>query len=188
MANERENITEAYPGDIIGIHNHGTIKIGDTFSLKEPLKFSGIPNFAPEFFKKVILKNPMKIKHLQKGLIQLAEEGAVQVFRPLESNEYILGAVGILQFDITMERLKSEYSVDAVYESVNYKTSRWIECDDPKMMAAFKQKHHDKLALDAEESLAFLTTSQWKLDFTMEKWPEIKFYKTREINDIVAGS
>ncbi len=184
MANERENITEAYPGDIIGIHNHGTIKIGDTFSIKEPLKFSGIPNFAPEFFKKVILKNPMKIKHLQKGLIQLAEEGAVQVFRPLESNEYILGAVGILQFDITMERLKSEYSVDAVYESVDYKTSRWIECDDPKMMAAFKQKHRDNLALDAEGSLAFLTTSQWKLDFTMEKWPEIKFYKTREINDI----
>jgi peptide chain release factor 3 len=187
MANERENVTEAYPGDIIGIHNHGTIKIGDTFTEKEPLQFSGIPNFAPEFFKKVILKNPMKIKHLQKGLLQLAEEGAVQVFRPLESNEYILGAVGILQFDITMERLKTEYGVDAVYETVDYKISRWVGCGDLKMLESFKQKHRDDVALDAEGSLAFLTTSQWKLDFTMEKWPQIKFYKTRDINDIVTS-
>lgn len=93
----------------------------------------------------------------------------------------------MLQFDITMERLKSEYNVDAIYEAVDYKISRWIECGDPKILESFKQKQRDNIALDAEGSLTFLTTSQWKLDFTMEKWPEIKFYKTREINDIVSG-
>ncbi len=182
MANERENVTEAYPGDIIGIHNHGTIKIGDTFTEKEVLKFSGIPNFAPEFFRKVILRNPMKAKHLKKGLIQLAEEGAVQVFRPVNGNDYILGAVGILQFEITMERLKSEYGVDAIYEPVNFNVARWVECDDPKMMAKFEKKNSSNMARDAEGSMAYLTTSEWQLGYCMEQWPEIEFFKTREIN------
>jgi peptide chain release factor 3 len=183
MANERENVTEAYPGDIIGIHNHGTIKIGDTFSEKEPLQFTGIPNFAPEFFKKVILKNPMKMKHLQKGLTQLAEEGVVQFFRPVVHNEYILGAVGILQFDITMERLRTEYGVDAVYESVHYNVARWVSCDDPKKLSEFQQKNRSNIALDAEGTLAYLTTSDWQLGYCMEHWPDIVFHKTREISD-----
>ncbi len=183
MANERENVTEAYPGDIIGIYNHGTIKIGDTFSEKEPLRFCGIPNFAPEFFRKVLLKNPMKAKHLQKGLTQLAEEGVVQVFRPVVGKDYILGAVGMLQFDITMERLKSEYGVDAVYEPINYNVARWLESDDPQKMAAFEKKNISNIARDAEGSMAYLTTSEWHLDYCMEKWPEIAFNKTREIND-----
>jgi len=183
MANDRENVAEAYPGDIIGIHNHGTIKIGDTFSEKEPLQFCGIPNFAPEFFRKVILKNPMKMKHLQKGLTQLAEEGVVQYFRPLVVNEYILGAVGVLQFDITMERLESEYGVDAVYEPVNYSVARWIECDDPKMMADFERQNSANIARDSEGSRAYLTTSEWQLGYCMEQWPEIVFHKTREIHD-----
>ena len=106
MAQDRTNVEEAWPGDIIGIHNHGTIKIGDTFSDKEPLKFTGIPNFAPEHFRRVLIKNPLKIKQLQKGLVQLAEEGAVQVFRPLMGSDYILGAVGVLQFEVTMARLE----------------------------------------------------------------------------------
>jgi len=181
MARERENIEEAFPGDIIGIHNHGTIKIGDTFSEKEPLKFTGIPNFAPEHFRRVILKNPLKIKHLQKGLTQLAEEGAVQVFRPIMGNDYILGVVGLLQFDITMARLKSEYGVDAVYEPVDYKVARWVECDDPKKMAEFEKKNSNSIVRDSEGTLAFLTTSEWNLGFYMEKWPDISFYKTREI-------
>lgn len=108
MAQDRANVEEAYAGDIIGIHNHGTIKIGDTFTEKEPLKFTGIPNFAPEHFRRVVLKNPLKLKQLQKGLTQLAEEGAVQFFRPIVGRDYILGAVGILQFDVTMARLKAE--------------------------------------------------------------------------------
>ena len=181
MARERENVEEAFPGDIIGIHNHGTIKIGDTFSEKELLKFTGIPNFAPEFFRRVILKNPLKMKHLQKGLTQLAEEGAVQVFRPVTGNDYILGAVGRLQFDITMARLKSEFGVDAVYEPVDYKVGRWIDCDDPYKMAEFEKRNSTGIVRDSEGTLAFLATSEWNLGFYMEKWPDISFYKTREI-------
>jgi len=183
MANERENVTEAYPGDIIGIYNHGTIKIGDTFSQKEPLQFCGIPNFAPEFFQRVILRNPMKIKHLQKGLTQLAEEGVIQVFRPVAENSYILGAVGMLQFDITMERLKSEYDVDAVYEPLNFAVARWVECGDPKMMKEFERKNNANIAKDTEGADAYLTTSEWQLNYCMEQWPEIVFCKTREMND-----
>jgi len=183
MANEREIVSEAYPGDIIGIHNHGTIKIGDTFTEKEPLTFCGIPNFAPEIFKKAILKNPMKAKHLQKGLVQLAEEGVVQVFRPVARNGYILGAVGNLQFDITMERLRSEYGVDAVYEPVDYNVARWVECDDPKKMADFEKKNRSNMVRDAERSRAYLTTSEFQLDYCMKEWPGIAFHKTREINN-----
>ncbi len=181
MARARENIDEAYPGDIIGIHNHGTIKIGDTFTEKEVLKFTGIPNFAPEFFKKVRLKNPLKAKQLQKGLVQLTEEGTVQVFRPIVNNDYILGVVGQLQFDITMARLKSEYGVDAVYEPVDYTVARWIDCENKKILTEFEHRNKNNIARDAEGALAFLTTSEWQLNYYREKWPDIKFLKTREI-------
>ncbi|MBU4317417.1 MAG: peptide chain release factor 3 [Proteobacteria bacterium] len=182
MANERENVEEAFPGDIIGIYNHGTIKIGDTFSEKEPLQFTGIPSFAPEHFKRVILRNPMKAKHLQKGLTQLAEEGVIQVFRPLTGNLFILGAVGMLQFDITMARLKTEYGVDATYESVEYHVARWIHSDDPKKLVEFEKRNATHMAVDAEGSKAFLTTSVWQLDFCKKQFPDIEFYKTREIH------
>jgi len=182
MAQGRDNVTEAFPGDIIGIHNHGTIKIGDTFSEKELLKFTGIPNFAPEHFRRVRLKNPLKTKHLQKGLTQLAEEGTVQVFRPLTGNDYILGAVGVLQFDVTMARLKAEYGVDAIYEPVNLSVARWIECDDRKKLAEFEKKNTSNLARDSQGSLSFLTTSEFQLNYCMEEWPEVEFYKTRDIN------
>ncbi|MDL2286840.1 peptide chain release factor 3, partial [Desulfococcaceae bacterium OttesenSCG-928-F15] len=171
MAQDRSHVDEAWPGDIIGVHNHGTIKIGDTFTTKEPLKFTGIPNFAPEIFRRVILKNPLKLKQLQKGLTQLAEEGAVQFFRPIHVPDYILGAVGSLQFDVTMHRLKNEYSVDAIYEPVNFGVARWISCEDPKIMAEFEKKHSHNLARDAEGTLAFLTTSEWQLGFVEEQWP-----------------
>jgi peptide chain release factor 3 len=181
-AQDRENVFEAYPGDIIGIYNHGTIKIGDTFTEKEELKFSGIPNFAPEHFKRVRLKSPLKAKQLNKGLIQLSEEGAVQVFRPIMGSDYILGAVGVLQFDVTMARLKSEYRVDAVYEPVDYTVARWVGCDDPKKLAEFEKSNVANLTRDAEGSLAYLTTSQWQLNHCMEQWPDITFYKTRELH------
>ncbi len=182
MAQDRANVEEAFPGDIIGIHNHGTIKIGDTFSLKEPLKFTGIPNFAPELFRRVHLKNPMKTKHLQKGLIQLAEEGAVQVFRPVMSNDYILGAVGVLQFEVTVARLKAEYGVDAVYEPVDFSVARWIKCEDNNKLREFEKTNSANIALDAEGCLTYLTTSEWQLGFCMEQWPDIDFHKTREHN------
>jgi peptide chain release factor 3 len=182
MAQERSNIETAFPGDIIGIHNHGTIKIGDTFTSKEPLKFLGIPSFAPEHFKRVILKDPMKAKALLKGLTQLAEEGTIQVFKPLIGNLYIIGAVGILQFDVTMARLKAEYSVKAGYETVDLSVARWVTCEDEKTLKEFKNKNESNLALDAEGWLTFLTTSVYQLGFTMEEWPDIQFHKTREHN------
>jgi peptide chain release factor 3 len=182
MAQDRSNVEEAYPGDIIGVHNHGTIKIGDTFTDKEPLKFTGIPSFAPEHFRRVRLKNPLKVKQLEKGLVQLAEEGAVQLFRPLISSDYILGAVGVLQFDVIVSRLKNEYGVDALYEGIEYATARWIECADKKKLAEFEKKNQGSLALDAEGNLTYLASSDWRLGHVAEQWPDVKFHKTREHN------
>jgi peptide chain release factor 3 len=180
MAQDRAHVDKAYPGDIIGIHNHGTIKIGDTFTEKEALKFTGIPNFAPEHFRRVWLKNPLKSKQLSKGLVQLAEEGTIQVFRPLASSDYILGAVGVLQFEVTMARLKAEYSVEAIYEPVDLVTARWVDGKDPKRLKEFQRGNQNALARDAEGNLAFLAASQWRLEHTMELWPDIDFHKTRE--------
>ncbi len=182
MAQDRSNVEEAYPGDIIGIHNHGTIKIGDTFTEKEPLRFTGIPNFAPEHFRRVLLKNPLKIKQLQKGLTQLAEEGAVQFFRPLQGADYILGAVGVLQFDVTVARLRDEYGVEAVYEPVSFSAARWVECDDKKRLEAFEKKNLLNMAHDSEGRLAYLAPNSWRLDIVREDWPEITFKKTHEYN------
>ncbi|MBS3754388.1 MAG: peptide chain release factor 3 [Desulfobacterales bacterium] len=180
LAQDRDSVEEAWPGDIIGIHNHGTIRIGDTFSEKEPLSFTGIPNFAPECFRRVLLKSPLKAKQLQKGLHQLVEEGAVQLFRPKTESHLILGAVGELQFEVTRARLKTEYGVDADYEPVNYVTARWMSCDDPKMLAAFEKDNQKSLAVDAEGNLTYLAASPWQLKYTMEQWPKIRFHQTRE--------
>jgi peptide chain release factor 3 len=180
MAQDRTNIEEAYPGDIIGIHNHGTIKIGDTFTEKEPLKFTGIPNFAPEHFRRIRLKNPMKSKQLHKGLVQLAEEGTVQVFRPRGSSDYILGAVGALQFDVTSERLRAEYGADTVYEPAECMIARWVECGDPKRLREFEENNSRYMAQDAEGHLALLAPSQYRLERCMEDWPEVVLLKTQE--------
>ncbi len=180
MAQDRSMVEEAWPGDIIGIHNHGTIRIGDTFSEKEPLTFTGIPNFAPEHFRRVRLISPLKAKQLQRGLNQLVEEGAVQVFRTLTGNDLILGAVGVLQFEVTMARLKTEYGVDAAYEPVDYATARWVGCEDRKKLAAFEKANQMKLATDAEGNLTYLAPSEWQLKCMVEDWPDIRFHKTRE--------
>ncbi|MFH2046853.1 MAG: peptide chain release factor 3 [Pseudomonadota bacterium] len=180
MAQDRANVEEAYPGDIIGLHNHGKIKIGDTLTEKEPLKFTGIPNFAPEFFRRVRLLNPIKNKQLQKGLTQLSEEGAVQYFKPLTGTGYILGAVGVLQFDVTMARLKDEYGADAITEPIDYKRARWIECDDRKKLEQFEIENKNNLAIDAGGHLTFLARNEWALDYEMKQWPDISFLKTRE--------
>lgn len=182
MAQDRSNVEEAWPGDIIGLHNHGTIKVGDSFSEKEPLKFTGIPNFAPEHFRRVRLKNPLKTKQLGKGLMQLAEEGAVQVFRPKIDNSYLLGAVGVLQFDVTMARLRDEYGVDAITEPVDIRTARWIRCADKSKLALFEKENASSIAVDAEGHLAYLARSEWSLQYDMEHWPDIEFLKTREYN------
>src|SRR5690606_21654513 len=131
MAADRQHAEEAFAGDIIGLHNHGTINIGDSFTEGEPLPFTGIPNLAPALFRKAVLKDPLRLKALQKGLDQLCEEGATQLFRPLMSNELILGAVGPLQFEVAAFRLREEYGVECVFEGVPIATARWIKGDDP---------------------------------------------------------
>ena len=180
MAGEREHADEAWPGDIIGMHNHGTIQIGDTFSTGEQIKFTGIPNFAPELFKLVRLKDPLKQKALLKGLMQLSEEGATQVFRPLRSNELILGAVGVLQFDVVAYRLKNEYNVQCVYENINTVAARWVSCDAPKVLEEFKKVQERHLALDSGGNLTYLAPSRVNLEITIEQWKDVKFRDTRE--------
>lgn len=140
FSSEREQLEEAYAGDIIGLHNHGTIQIGDTFSEGENFGFTGIPHFAPELFRRVRLKDPLKSKQLRQGLQELAEEGATQVFFPERNNDIILGAVGVLQFDVVASRLKEEYKVECAYEAINVWSARWIECDDEKKLKEFKDK------------------------------------------------
>lgn len=180
MAGEREHTQTAYPGDIIGLHNYGTIQIGDTFTQGEDLKFIGIPYFAPEIFRLVRLKDPLKMKALQKGLLQLSEEGATQIFRPLQSNEYILGAVGVLQFEVVAYRLKDEYKVECAYEPVSITTVRWVKSEDKKKLAEFQKALANHLALDGGDNLAYLAPNKVNLTLTQERWPDIEFLETRE--------
>ncbi len=180
MAADRQHAETAYAGDIIGIHNHGTINIGDSFSEGEKLRFTGIPNFAPEIFRRAVLKDPLRLKALQKGLAQLCEEGATQLFKPMRNNDLILGAVGPLQFEVVAHRLKDEYNVECQFETINVATARWVECDDEKMLAEFRDKAHDNLALDHGGSLVYIAPTRVNLNLTEERWPEIAFLKTRE--------
>jgi peptide chain release factor 3 len=180
LAARRDQAETAFAGDILGLHNHGTIQIGDTFTEGEQLKFTGIPNFAPELFRRVRLKDPLRAKALQKGLIQLSEEGATQVFRPLVSNELILGAVGVLQFDVVAHRLKHEYSVDCVFEAVQVSTARWLTFPDQKMEADFRRKNEQHLAIDGHDTLSYIAPNRANLQLVIERWPEVEFRATRE--------
>ncbi len=180
LAGDRDHLEEAYPGDIIGLHNHGTIQIGDSFTAGEELNFTGVPHFAPELFQRVRLKDPLKSKQLLKGLKELAEEGATQIFMPKRNNDLILGAVGVLQFDVVANRLLNEYKVECVYEPVSVATARWIHCDDEKKLEEFKKKAHDSLSVDGGEYLTYLAPSLVNLSLTEERWPDIQFNKTRE--------
>jgi peptide chain release factor 3 len=180
LAAERGHVEDAWTGDIIGLHNHGTIRIGDTFTQGEDLKFTGIPNFAPELFRRAILRDPLRMKALQKGLDQLCEEGATQLFRPLKNNDLILGAVGILQFDVVAHRLRSEYGVDCRFESVAVATARWVECSDEKTSQRFRDKAYEYLAEDQSGALVYIAPTRVNLDLAIEKWPEVQFHTTRE--------
>jgi peptide chain release factor 3 len=180
MAQDRGQAQVAYPGDILGLHNHGTIRIGDCFTEGEHLKFTGVPNFAPELFRRVVLRDPLRMKALHKGLDQLSEEGATQVFRPLISNDVILGAVGTLQFDVVAHRLKHEYGVDSSYDTVDVTTARWIECDDSKELERFRAKNSDRLAMDSGGNLTYLAPTRVNLNLAMERWPQVRFLTTRE--------
>ncbi len=180
LAGERSHVEEAIAGDIIGLHNHGTIQLGDTFTEGEPLKFTGIPHFAPELFRRIRLRDPMKTKQLQKGLQQLSEEGSTQVFFPLTNNDIVVGAVGQLQFEVVAYRLKDEYGVEAVYDSVNVYTARWVDCADQKIFEAFKRKAQENLALDGGGHLTYLAPTRVNLSLTEERHPDVVFRATRE--------
>lgn len=181
MASSREQVEEAYAGDIIGLPNHGNMQIGDSFSEGELLQFTGIPFFAPDFFRSVRIRNPLKVKQLHKGLQQLGEEGAVQVFKPMVSQDLVLGAVGVLQFEVVASRLLNEYGVDAVFESTSISSARWVSCEDKKMLADFeKSSAGQQLAHDAAGNLAFLATSGVNLRLAQERWPGVTFHATRE--------
>jgi len=186
MASDREIAGDAWPGDVLGIHNHGTISIGDTFSEGEVLAFTGIPNFAPELFRRARLRDPLKLKQLQKGLAQLSEEGATQFFRPLMSNDLILGAVGTLQFDVVAYRLKDEYGVDASFEPVSVATARWVHCADARMLEEFREKAASNLSLDAAGLLVYLAPTRVNLQLMQERWPKVRFAATREHASAVA--
>jgi len=194
LASDRGHVEEAFPGDIIGLHNHGTIRIGDTFTQGEELKYTGIPNFAPELFRRAVLKDPLRMKALQKGLDQLSEEGATQLFRPLKNNDLILGAVGVLQFEVVAQRLKDEYKVECLFENISVATARWIECDDPKILEArwiecddpkilerFRDKAYDNLSLDQAGELVYIAPTRVNLELAMERYPDVRFLATREI-------
>ncbi|GAA4860586.1 peptide chain release factor 3 [Luteimonas vadosa] len=180
MASDRELAVEAWPGDVIGIHNHGTISIGDTFTEGEPLAFTGIPNFAPELFRRARLRDPLKLKQLQKGLAQLSEEGATQFFKPMMSNDLILGAVGVLQFDVVAYRLKDEYGVDAAFEPVGVATARWVKCADARKLEEFRDKNAVNLSIDAAGELVYLAPTRINLQLTEERWPDVELRATRE--------
>ena len=180
LAGDRSAVEEAISGDIIGLHNHGTIQIGDTFTMGEDRQFTGIPHFAPELFKRVRLKDPLKMKQLQKGLQQLSEEGATQLFMPLNNNDLILGAVGVLQFDVVQQRLRDEYKVECIYEPVNVNTARWVYCDDERKLEEFKRKGGENLAIDGGGYLTYIAPTRVNLSLTEERWPEIQFRSTRE--------
>jgi peptide chain release factor 3 len=180
MSHEREIVEEAFAGDIIGIPNHGNIQIGDSFSEGEVLAFTGIPFFAPELFRIARIKNPLKIKQLQKGLQQLGEEGAVQVFIPANGGDMVLGAVGVLQFEVVASRLQSEYGVEVVFETPSMNIARWVSSDNKAQLAEFEKTQVNNLAHDAAGNLTYLASHRVNLNMMTERYPELVFHETRE--------
>ena len=188
MANERSLMEVAYAGDIIGLHNHGNLQIGDTLTeVNEPFGFTGIPYFAPEMFSRPRLRDPLKSKQLLKGLQQLGEEGAVQVFEPFVDQTPLLGAVGQLQFEVVEHRLKTEYGVEAIFERAGIDSARWVTCDDDAMMREFQRAQQLRLAKDVDGNLVYLADSGVNLRLTMERWPKIRFHATREHGQRIAA-
>ena len=180
FAQNRDTVDEAYAGDIIGVPNHGTMRVGDTLTEKEPLRFEGIPNFAPEILRRITIDDAMKMKQLNRALDDLAEEGVVQVFHPLLGSRPILGVVGALQLDVLASRLKAEYGVPTSYESAPCDSARWISSDNPDAVTAFVERNRNWMAKDRDGALVYLAESDWKLRHTIENNPALKFSAVRE--------
>jgi peptide chain release factor 3 len=181
LARNRQVVEEAYPGDIIGIPNHGTIRIADTFTEGEPLAFTGVPNFAPELFKRARLRDPMKAKALQKGLAQVCEEGAAQLFRPLRGADYIVGAQGELQFQVIASRLANEYNVDATFELVDLHVCRWVTFgDSADRRREFEDRHEPHVYIDGGQNLCVLTPNAFRMNHIAETAPYVRLHETME--------
>jgi len=182
LARDRELAEDAWPGDIMGIPNHGSLRIGDTLTEGEELRFTGVPSFAPELLQRVRLDDPMRVKHLRKALEHFAEEGASQVFKPLIGADWIVGVVGQLQFEVLSARIEAEYGIAARFESAGLDAARWVECDDPAELKRFVDNNRSALAEDHDGALVFLARNAWHLNRTQEDWPKLRFLKTREQN------
>jgi peptide chain release factor 3 len=180
LSQRRELLDEAYAGDIIGIPTHGGLQLGDTLTEGEPLQFTGLPFFAPEIFRFIEVLNPLRAKQLRTGLMQLGEEGAIQVFRPMRSPTMLLGAVGALQFEVAAHRLKHEYGVEARVSPASYTCARWVSADDPVKLDRFLEGNAGRVALDAADAPAVLTASKHEMKVVQEIWPDIRFHVQRE--------
>jgi peptide chain release factor 3 len=180
LAQDRELAEEAFAGDIIGVPNHGKLRIGDTLTEGETLNFTGIPSFAPELLQRVRPIDPMRAKHLGRALEQLAEEGAARVFKPVIGSNWIVGVVGALQFDVLADRIRTEYDIPVVFEHASLYTARWIVCDDRKLLDRFRSGNEGYLAHDHTGTLVFLARNAWHLETTEKDFPDLKFLKTKE--------
>ncbi len=181
MAQDREIAENAYPGDVIGIPNHGTIRVGDTFTEGEAIRFTGLPAFAPEALRRVRLGDTSKIKQLRSALEDLAEEGLVQVFRPNIGSNWIVGVVGVLQLDVLKSRARQEYRVDIDFETTPYVAARWLKCEDNQTLRTFVDANKTQVVTDKEDNPVFLAKSAWEVDYVAEKNQDIEFQKTREL-------
>lgn len=176
----RETADEAYAGDIMGVPNHGTLRVGDTLTEKEQLQFTGIPNFAPEVLRRVIIADALKAKQLNRALDDLAEEGIVQVFTPIAGGRQILGVVGVLQFDVLQSRVQQEYNVPVSFEMAPYELVRWVTAADPAALQTFINANKGDIAKDRDGAIVFLAESAWMLKFRQERFPDVTFSAIRE--------
>lgn len=182
FAQDRELAEQAYAGDVIGIPNHGALRVGDSLSESGKIRFAGIPNFAPELLRRARLSDPLKAKHLRKALESLAEEGVTQLFKPMMGSDMIVGAVGSLQIDVMAERIKTEYGLDVVFEPGMYQVARWIAADDPALIKAFSDKNQGAMAEDLDGAPVLLAKSQWDIGYAADKNPDLRFLKVKERN------
>jgi peptide chain release factor 3 len=179
FAQDREIADEAFPGDIIGIPNHGTLRVGDTLSEKADVRFTGLPNFAPEILRRIALKDPTKTKQLRKALDDLSEEGVIQVFYPEIGSSWIVGVVGQLQLDVLISRLDAEYKVAAALEPAPFDTARWLT-GEARLIEGFASINRSTMARDRDDNPVFLAKSAWDVSYQAERNPELGFSATRE--------
>ncbi len=180
MSQRRELLEDAWAGDIIGIPNHGTLRLGDTLTEGENLQFTGLPFFAPELFQAVEIADPLRSKQLRTGLMQLGEEGAIQVFRPHFSGSLLLGAVGALQFDVVLHRLSGEYNVAARLAATPYRVARWIHSSDERQLKRFIDENAHRIAYDVVDAPTILLAHAAELRVLQERWPDVEFHALRE--------